>query len=343
MRSLLAPTGAILCLVLAAAPSGRAAGSTIERSSRQAGTPVLWTDPGAVESLDLAGGPGGRAGAPAPPFTFEKEDVSGSNPKIRVRDANGRVWNVKWGREVHADVFASRIVWATGYGVDPSYYVVSGRVEGAGRLDRARRYVDSSGRFRSARFELRDESGRRLGDEQSWSWSDNPFAGTRELNGLKILVMLLSNWDNKDARDYRQNGSNTSIWVTENGTARYVVSDWGGTMGRWGRPNDRWTTWDCRGYAAQTREFVRGGRDGALRWGFVGQRTAEVTNGITAEDVRWLLRSLGRLSDAQIRAALDASGATPDERECFARAVRERIQALEDLSRTAAVGAGTTR
>ena len=35
-------------------------------------------------------------------------------------------------------------------------------------------------------------------DGVSWRWDDNPFVGTNELAGLKLMVMLLGNWDNKD-------------------------------------------------------------------------------------------------------------------------------------------------
>jgi hypothetical protein len=346
MRSVWAPAGVVLGIALAGAGAASPAAATGVAQAAQAPTPILWTDPGDVASLDLAAGPGGRDATPAPPFTFEKEDLSGSNPKVRVRDSNGRAWKVKWGREVQADIFASRIAWALGYGADPSYYVASGRIEGVPKLDRAARYIARNGSFRSARFELRDAGVERLSDEQSWTWSDNPFLGTRELNGLKILVMLLSNWDNKDARDVEPFGSNTAIWVSQgpNGArAHYVVSDWGGTMGRWGRATDRWTTWDCRGFSAQSRELVKGVRGDAVRWGFVGQRTSDVTSGISTEDVSWFLHYLGRLSDAQIGAALDASGATPDERECFTRALRERITALESLSRPAGAAPGQTR
>lgn len=307
--------------------------------ARQGAAPALWKSPGAVESLDLRWGAGGPELAPEPPFAFVREDSSGTNPKVRVRDAAGRVWSVKWGREVHAEIFASRIVWAAGYRVEPAYFVSSGRIEGAvGNLDRARGYIAPNGSFRSARFELKDPAVEKLKDSESWAWDDNPFLGTRELNGLKVLVMLLSNWDNKDRRDYGQFGSNTAVWVTRGGggdaEAWYAVSDWGGTMGRWGRPEDRWTTWDCRGYAEQTGELVLGVEGGVVRWGFKGQR-ADVTSGVDVEHVRWLLEYVGRLTDQQIRDALEASGATPDERECFARAVRERIRVLEDLSQTA--------
>ena len=69
--------------------------------------------------------------------------------------------------------------------------------------------------------------------EQHSSWNDNPFLGSRELHGLKILVMLLSNWDTKDRRDAAR-GSNTAIFERRVGgwrhEARYLITDWGGSI-----------------------------------------------------------------------------------------------------------------
>ena len=98
-------------------------------------------------------------------------------------------------------------------------------------------------------------------DEHSWAWNDNPFVGTRELNGLKIVMMLLSNWDNKDVRDVAR-GSNTAIFeyrmdrdVLE---ARYLIIDWGAALGTWGSNVLSRGRWDCAAYAAQNDQFVLG-------------------------------------------------------------------------------------
>ena len=44
-------------------------------STTQSGIPIVWRDPGTVETLDFVGGPGGREQAPKPPFTFIQEDT----------------------------------------------------------------------------------------------------------------------------------------------------------------------------------------------------------------------------------------------------------------------------
>ena len=62
------------------------------------------------------------------------------------------------------------------------------------------------------------------------------------------------------------------------------------------------------------------GSDGdAVRFGYVGQRTADVAAGISIDDVRWLCGSLGRITDVQLRDALKASGATPMDAELNSR------------------------
>jgi hypothetical protein len=282
----------------------------------------LWRDPGAVESLDLRCGPGGPDGAPRPPFTFLEDHGGTLRPSVSVRDAQGRTWRVKSGNEVHSEPFASRIAWAAGYFVETNYFVPAGEIVGRGP-------------FTGACFELDDPHARKHFDEHGWAWNDNPFVGTRELNGLKILFLLLSNWDNKDVRDVAR-GSNTAIfeYTLPDGTteARYLVTDWGGSMGAWGGSVLSRAKWDCDAYAAQSPQFVTGvGEDGCVEWGYTGQRTADAALEITVKDVAWVYRMLSRLSDAQIRDALEASGANEIEVHTFAGAFRSRIDQLGAL------------
>ncbi len=300
----------------------------------QPGKPVLWANPGAVERLDLVGGSAGREKAPKPPFTFIEESTSGSNPKVRVSDANGVRWTAKFGTEVNAETFATRLAWAVGYFVEPAYFVPSGRIQNVGKLDRAKNSVKSDGSFVDARFEMqRDKSVRKLEEEQSWSWVQNPFTGTKELNGLRVLMMLVSNWDNKDLRDVKR-GSNTAIYQTpiDNGLEdRYMISDWGGSMGKWGGYVSR-EKWDCRGFRSQTKDFVKGVSGDTIEFGYSGQHTSDFKVDIRKADVKWLLQYLGRITDDQLRAGLQASGASAEEVECFTQSLRERINQLKSAA-----------
>lgn len=293
---------------------------------------VLWRPPGNIEKLDFTAGPGGRARAPRPPFTFIDEDKSGTNPKLLVRDGTGARWTVKFGPEVKAEVFASRLAWASGYFAEPVYFVRSGRIRGVRETARVDKYVDGRGRFREARFELRDHIGQ-FRNDIDWTWKKNPFVGSHELNGLKILVMLTSNWDNKDGRDIT---SNTGIVEQRFGGRNrwiYFITDWGASMGQWGGFFTR-EKWDCSEYSEQSRDFVKDIEDdGEIRWGYKGKHDDAFKEDITPADVRWLMQYVGRITDKQLRDGLRAAGAAPHEVNCFSRAVRARIQTLRRVAR----------
>jgi hypothetical protein len=296
--------------------------------------PVLWRDPGEIDKLDFTNGPGGAQGRPEPPFRLVSESLAGSTPKIRVVDSKGVEWMVKFGEEVRSQTFASRLAWALGYFALPIYFIPNGRIDGVTPLKRAAKYVKPDGRFTDASFEVYvDSSVRWLGDERSWSWTTNPFVGTHPLNGLKIVLMLLSDWDNKDARDLKH-GSNTVILLYPDGEARYLVIDWGGSMGAWGGYLSR-SKWNCKGFEQQTHDLVRAVHDGVLQWGYSGQHTDDFIKDIHAEDARWLLTYLDHISDSQLHDALLASGATPFDAQCFGDALRKRIVALQTLREAA--------
>jgi hypothetical protein len=309
----------------------------------------LWREPARDDLTDLRYGPGGADFVPEPPFQFVEEHFAGSRPCIGVRDARQRLWRVKWGDEAKPESFAVRLAWALGYFAEVTHYVAEGMVEGVPSLQRAAPCIDADGRFREARFELEDRTVRMCFDEHSWAWNDNPFLDTPQLSGLKIVVMLLSNWDTKDRRDVSR-GSNTAIFehrVSRFGReARYLITDWGGAMGRWGSNVVSRGRWDVDGFEAQTGQFVTGTSDGYISFGYQGQRTAEIARGITVDHGRWFYGFAQHLSEEAVRGGLLVSGATPDEAARFAGALVARIRqvgaacgcAIEEPRRTIAPG-----
>lgn len=305
-----------------------------DRKELPPGKSVLWADPGDPSLLDFEFGVGGRELQPQPPFQFVSEDMTGTHAKVYVTDAAGALWNIKWGSEATPSAFCTRLVWACGYYVEPEYFVPSGRIEGAHDLKRAKSRVAKDGSFVRGRFQLR--SGATFLDDQSWTWTNNPFLHTPQLQGMKILMLLVSNWDAKDARD-TANGrmdSNLAIFADDStGERRYFYAhgDWGGTLGKWGN-SLTWNRGDCKGFAKQTPEFVKRLHDGRLDWGFNGKHRKDLTDDITVTDVQWLLQYLGRITDAQIRRGLEASGAEPDDLECYATALRQRIDQLQSIA-----------
>jgi hypothetical protein len=293
---------------------------------------ILWQNPGQVDRKNLASGAGGAATIPRPPFRFVAEDNGGSSPKVKVRDARGNSWSVKFGEEVRSETFASRIAWVAGYTVEPTHFVAEGRILGVKGLTRAKASIRPDGSFHDARFQLRSQKAK-FSKRYNWSWVNNPFLGTKELNGLKIVVMLVSDWDDKDARDIDRD-ANTAVFEERSGrTTRYLqfIPDWGGSMGKWGNVALR-SKWDCKGYRGQNNDFIKGVKNGFVEWGYSGQRN-EVTQGIRPADVHWLMQYLGRLTDAQLRAGLRASGAVPADIECFTSAIRDRLVRLQDVAR----------
>lgn len=314
--------------------------STFIATSAPAAVPVLWEPPSPERSHSLAYGPGGLAGVPMPPFRFLKEESSGTTPKIWVRDATGRTWLVKWGKEVHADIFASRLAWALGYHASPSYFVRRGQITGVKKLGRAGGYVKERGRFRDARFKLIDRNYRYI--RGGWSWNRNPFVGRPEFAGLKILMLLVSNWDAKDARDSGE--ENTAIFARGRGKGavyKYAVDDWGAALGGWGRFFTR-DKWDCDEFVEQNDDFIKGLNDyRQVEWGFSGKHAGDLTRGISVANVRWILPYLQRLSDRDLMAGLRASGASRRDQLCLTRSLRYRINRLRQIAAPQISVAGT--
>ena len=287
---------------------------------------MLWKEPPALSPSDWVAGPSGAEGAPRPPFTFVKENLDGTNPKIDVVDAAGRPWVVKFGAEVHADAFSARFLYAVGYASVPTYFVPSGMIENVHGLKRAKAFVAKDGSFHTARFKLRERH------KRQWSWVENPFQGSRELGGLKIMMMLFSNWDVKDSRD--GNGSNTGILEASHRDASgswFAVTDWGASFGKSGGFFQR-DRWDWRGYRDQTAQFATVRPDGSIQWGFRGKRGNDITAGVVLADVRWLVPYLSRISDEDLIAGLTASGASDVVAQQFTRSIRARIGELQRIA-----------
>ena len=307
------------------------------RSSRE----LIWRDPGALAAEEIGAGPLARGNGPAEPFHFVEEHDTGSQPCVSIRDARGREWRVKWGQEVHTEVFGTRLAWALGYFAEPSYFVASGVIHGTRQLRRAASCIDEQQRFTEARFELSESGVTKHFDAHGWSWDQNPFVGTHELNGLKILMMLVSNWDNKDVRDVAR-GSNTAIFEHRVGKnqleARYLIIDWGAALGAWGNNVLKRGRWDPDAFASQNQYFITGvGDDGVVQWGYEGQRTADLVQGITVEDLKWFDRQAQRITDDHLRAALMASGADDAETDRFTAALRERLNQIHHVATDGAV------
>src|SRR5437588_10611876 len=154
-----------------------------DKSALPEGVPVLWRAPKDIRQRDLYWGPGGEAARPdLSHVTLIEKEKGGYSTKYRVRDGSGREWVVKLGKEAKGETAASRLMWATGYHTDVNYLVPKVYVEGLNKT------------LENVRFGLRPKEVKRI---DGWQWDHNPFVGSRQVQGLKIMMALLNNWDVK--------------------------------------------------------------------------------------------------------------------------------------------------
>jgi hypothetical protein len=311
------------------------------RASRD--LPVLWRDPGNIRARDLRFGPGSENLAPVAPYTFIEEDKSGESPKFEIRDAQGIEWRVKLGPEAQSETVATRLVWAVGYFAEEAYYMERVRIKGLPRLSRGRQYVENREFVRGARFEPRRKGVTRGGE---WDWDKNPFTGKRELSGLKVIMILLNNYDARKA-------NNRVFYVERMGRrlreARYTVSDLGATLGRAGGLGGKRSKNNLKDFLST--EFVKGVEDdGSVEFDYDTRPTrlgmftvfyppyyrGEVKKeasmrGIPVAHARWIGSLLSQLTDSQLRDAFNAAGYDEETREGFIQTLRERITQLTRL------------
>src|SRR5215467_13616583 len=138
---------------------------------------VLWREPTDIASRDLFLGEGGEAMKPdLGNVTFVRDETRSFSTKYRVKDGAGKEWVVKIGAEAQPETAATRLVWAAGYYTDITYLAPHVHIEGKGDFD-------------NVRFEARGDGVKRL--DQRWNWQKNPFVGSKELAGFKVLMALI--------------------------------------------------------------------------------------------------------------------------------------------------------
>jgi hypothetical protein len=307
---------AALCLAFVVIASAAPGGDAEE-------TRLLWRDPGPIETKDLFWGPGRAELAPKPPFTFVSEDDSGTKPKVQVTDAAGTLWTAKFasesktGSEVHSEIAASRLTWALGYFVEEHYYVPRGTIAGIqGTLrKRTTEAIGTDGSFKESRFERQPpeiERGPR------WDLEDNPFVGSRELSGLKMLAMLLNNWDARPG-----NTRILRVPVADGIEERFVLSDLGTAFGKIpGRP----TRWNLTDY--KNGDFIRGIVGDTLV--FCHGLDMQPPLSVPLEHAQWFSELASQLTPTQVRKAFEASGAKRSEIEGFSKVLMARIGQVKD-------------
>jgi hypothetical protein len=272
-------------------------------------------------------------------YTFEKEDLKGTNPKFDVVDPDGVKWKVKLGAEARPEPVASRFVWAVGYFTDEDYFMPVLRLKDPPeRLQRGRKQVTADGLVYAVRMKRSVHGKKKIGN---WEWLNNPFSASRELNGLRVLMAVLNNWDLKD--------ENNALFQADgpDGPRRlYEVSDLGASFGT---PGFGWTKRSSRGNvkAYTHSKWIRRTNAEFIDFNVPSRpaidhfparhewkmRMALRSLGwkVPRDDARWIGDLLGRLSAKQIRDAFRAGGYDDPTVENFSREVEERIAELKSL------------
>lgn len=285
------------------------------------GRSTLWKEQ-AIESLDLFYGAGGKEGAPdlSGKFAFTGENTKGTQKKVYVKDNQDREWTVKFGSEARAETSATRFLWAMGYHTDQDYFVERVHIEGI-----------SGGDVRNVRFERRDDGFKNVG---LWTWEKNPFVGTRELDGLKVLMVLLNNWDLKTINNKVIRPSNKSGGDIEERI--YYIADLGATFGKTGSfaramlPGDLPAGSKDKPSDFAHQDFIEGVRNGVVQFHYKGKDPSAVKQ-VRVENAKWMGEMLARLSEAQLRDAFRAGGYKDSEITVLVGAMRERIKDLQSL------------
>lgn len=281
-----------------------------KKKSMPKGTPVLWRQAN-ISDRDLFLGPGGNGMRPdVTRITFVKEEKGGYSKKYRIRDGSGREWVAKIGKEAQSETAAVRLLWGLGYLTEVNYLI-------------PRLTIPGKGTFTNVRLEARPDGVKRL-DE--WKWKQNPFSNTPELQGLKIMMALINNWDLKD--------SNNQILYVQNGSKelQYIISDLGATFGHASTTPLFWRFTRSRNNPdkfskAKFFEKVKGDRV-ILHY---GGKNRGLFKDVKISDATWLAGLLAQLSDKQIRDAFRAANYSPSQINLLAGTVRKRATELQNL------------
>lgn len=303
-RSLLIWLSVLTAGLLAVSPA--ALSSARDTSTADADLAELWLQPRAAR--DLFWGVGGKRLAPDPavPYTVIEVKRGGFSRGYTVVDPKEREWSVKLPPEAPTEVVASRLLWGVGYHQPPVYYLAEWHAKKAPSPD-----PQLPGRFRERAPDFHGlESG------EPWSYEENPFVGTRPLNGLLVLQVMLGNSDLKE----QQNVIYTLKEPVEGTRRWYVARDLGQTFGRTGMIDP--PRGDIEVF--EQTPFIKGIEDGFVRFEYHGRHKALVAR-IRPADVRWICERLSALTDTQLQDAFRAGGYPQPIADRFIRRLEQKI------------------
>ncbi|HJR58592.1 MAG TPA: hypothetical protein VJ813_04320 [Vicinamibacterales bacterium] len=266
----------------------------------------LWVQP--EPGRDLFYGVGGKNLAPDPAAKYTVIEIKrgGFSRGYTVVGPGDREWSAKFPPEAGTELVASRIHWGIGYHQPPIYLLRDWTAQKATSPN-----PQLPARFREKKPDLQ---GLDAGD--SWSYYQNPFVGTRQMNGLLVLQAMLGNSDLKDA----QNVVYTLDRELDGANRWYVARDLGQTFGRTGMIDA--PRGDIEVF--EQTPFIRGTENGRVRLEYRGRHKALFEN-INTADVRWLCERLQGLTDRQWEDAFRAGGIDSRAASRFIRRMKQKI------------------
>ena len=282
-------------------------GSQVKQPAPQVALVELWSEPTDIAQRDLFWGGSRRAEAPSTDdvYTVLSLDKTGYSRGYDVKGADGREWAVKVGDEAQSEIVLSRILWALGYYQPQTFYVTGWQLAGEWEKE-----------GEPARFRLQSDHE----SDGEWAWLENPFAGTRPLQGLVAISLVLNNWDLKTSnnRVYRLRDDHAEP------AKRYVVQDLGASLGKpRGLPHYRGTRNDIEDYEDLT--LIRKVDGPKVQLDYKGQHT-DILKKLSPADIVWGCELLNRLSDAQLDDAFRAADYAPDIRQRYIAKIRSKIR-----------------
>jgi|CZKS01.1.fsa_nt_gi hypothetical protein len=329
---------ATVLLLLPAAANAKKKDKAASETGEVTGTPILWREPTDITSRNLMYGPGGMEHQPHGTFTFVKEDMDGTNPKFIVRGEDGVKWKIKLGSEAKPETVATRMLWAAGYFVGEDYFLPDVQVKNMPRhLHRGQKLVEPDGTMHDVRLKRYLEGEKKVG---IWEWRNNPFTGTREFNGLRVLMAVINNWDLKDA--------NNAIHREKSQELVYMVSDLGASFGttRYERSHEKakgnLDSYTKSKFILKTNDDFVDFDDPHRPAGILVANPREFASRLNMEwigkhipraDAQWMGHLLAKLSPEQIHDAFRSAGYGPEDVEGFSAILQSRIDELNKLQK----------
>ncbi len=280
----------------------------LSAQSRSDSEPTVLWEKVSISAQDLYEMPdGGDMKPDLSRITFVSVEKGGHSLKYKIKDGSGQKWVAKIGDEAQSETASVRLLSALGYKTETVYLI-------------PRLTIPTKGTYSNVRLEARPEN---VDRGKNWRWGQTPFEGTRQMQGLKLMMAFLNNWDMKELNN---------VILKRNGQQQYVISDLGVSFGKPGKIRLPlfWVIGRSRNNPDHysKSKFVKETDKGMVKLAYYGKHRGMMKN-FTVADARWLADLLTQLSDKQIRDAFRAANYSAADINTLTRAVKDRISQLD--------------